>query len=677
MLREYQASLLDQVLTSWKTCNNVLLQAPTGSGKSEIACELIQSLPKDKIVRVIVHRKELVEQFSEFLYFHNIQHSFIASGYKQEESNVYVTMAQTLVRRPTMHVDLDIIDECHHASSKTYEHIFSNNHKILGLTATPRRLDGKPLKMFDSLILGPTIQDLIQSGYLAIPEVYVPPESAAIVNEIRDQVPTLMGDYQKNILESKLLSNDRIYGDVLDHYYKLNPNKSLIFCTSVRHVYETEQLFNDNNIPAKGIDGTLSREERKQILQEFKDGSIKVLISCDLIGEGLNVPDADCAILLRPTKSLTLYLQQIGRAMRVTDTKRTCKIVDHVNNVAYFGPPWIKRYWTLDGYNKKTRTDSISGVNLKLCLKCGNYINSNVLVCPHCGNIFKSKSKIWKTIETELQKITIESAQKLIEQTVQKIINRERYKMEVRDEAYYAQKFVEWKVTGESVADFTTRKLKEDAEKKEIWKNGTRDQLIDMYAKNKKIASPSAKADEVLAKRAEFLSRRTENPVYANGTLEDIIADLKKNKPQINNPEAYAQGILRKRLAPAFAQGTENQKKEATVLVNGVDTGVKAPATVTLPNSNTQDQYDELFAYAKSGKAKKSKNVNGKWVKDSEPSVFTDEEAHSYAQAIVKYKNKAVLESGSKEEIAVVARLMRVRSVDAWVDAVLAKQGQS
>src|SRR5579872_1322635 len=395
-LRPYQIQAISDICQNWHTHNRVLFQAPTGSGKTEIAKQIIINSGVKTLF--VVHRKELLEQNLKVF---------------ADAPNVDIAMVQTISRRKIDLHDykLVVIDEAHHASTKSYDACMNGN-KILGLTATPRRLDGKPLNdRFDVLVQGPTIQSLIEEGYLAIPEIFVPPATAKLVEDNREEWKVTAGDYNKHSINQFFEDNKKvIYGDVIEHYKQLCvDNPTIVFCPSVKSVYETVSLFKDNDISAYGIDGSLPLVERQEIVSGFRNGDFKCIMSCDLISEGFDMPDAYAAIMLRPTKSLTVYLQQAGRVLRMKDDKHKCIIIDHVNNTSHFGPPWIQRYWSLDGYTKRTRVDTLSGINLKLCLKCGNYVQNNCIVCPICGNPFKQKSKAFKVIYEDLQKITIES----------------------------------------------------------------------------------------------------------------------------------------------------------------------------------------------------------------------------------------------------------------------------
>ena len=326
-LRPYQLNDIQAICQNWHTHNRVLYQGATGSGKTEVAKQIIDNSGVKTLF--VVHRKELLEQTEAI---------FACSPH------VTTAMIQTLSRRKTdlSGYELIVIDEAHHATSQSYAHLYSSNAKILGLTATPRRLDGKALgDRFQALVQGPTIQELITDGYLAIPEIYVPPKTAQLVDQARDNWKVTAGDYNLKGINQFFDDNSKvIYGDVIEHYRQLAQDKpTIVFCPSVKSVYETVQLFHDNGILAEGIDGSLYLTDRQARLALFRAGHIKCLMSCDLISEGFDMPDAYAAIMLRPTKSLTIYLQQAGRVLRMKDDKHKCIIIDHVNNTSHFGHP--------------------------------------------------------------------------------------------------------------------------------------------------------------------------------------------------------------------------------------------------------------------------------------------------------------------------------------------------
>lgn len=639
ILRPYQISAVQDICTVWQQYDRVLYQGATGSGKTAIAKQIIEFANVPTLF--VVHRRELLEQ-----------NQIIFDG----NDNVTIAMVQTLHRRSTdlRQYQCIVIDECHHATSKMYESLFNTKAKLLGLTATPRRLDGKPLgDKFQFLILGPTIQQLIADGYLAIPKLAVPPKTAQLVDKHRGEWKITAGDYNSGAINQFFADNQKvIYGDVIEHYRQLAQDKpTIVFCPNIKSVYETAQLFKDNGIAAAGIDGSMLPHERSEICNNFRTHDIQCLMSCDLVSEGFDMPDAYAAIMLRPTKSLTTYLQQSGRVLRMKEDKHECIIIDHVNNSGYFGPPWLPRHWSLDGYKQRTKVDSLTGLNLKLCLKCGNYVLQACIVCSICGNPFKQKIKAFKTIYEDLKIVTIESAQQLIEQTIQKILNKEKYKMlKTYDDFVSFAREKGWA----NPEGWATKKLAEKQEDDAIFFNGTRDQLVVLYAKRKH-SNPGQRADEVLAERAKRAGERKSSKlvqVYESGTLDEIIDYVRREKPEINNPEAYARGVMKKRLAPVFESGTASQKQEAERL--------------STPARPLEDRYEKMLAFAKTGKL----TPQG----ESSPRVYTDEEADKFAKAVVRKDNKSLIDSGTRADLLNVAAQMHIPAErrEAWVNTVLA-----
>lgn len=670
--RAYQIEAIRQICAEWETHTNVCFQLPTGGGKTEVALDIIKSAQVQ--TWFIVHRKELTDQVSDILKENGIEHGIIAAGHKyQPWYKVYVCMKDTLNHLktwPERLPELAIMDEAHHCAAKSYDIIFDtlNKCKILGLTATPRRLDNKGLNnRFTAMVSGPSILELIEAGFLAVPEISVPQKTAELFDRHRKKFGTVGGDYNKKDVLNFFDNNEKvIYGDVLDQWNKIAPGmQTLFFCPSVAKAYELADLFSQNGIPSLAIDGDLNNAERKIRIAMFKNRDITCLMSCDLIGEGFNVPDCEAIGLLRPTKSLTVYLQQVGRGLRITEKKRTVQIIDYVDNFNHFGPPWIKRHWSLDGYGTRKIRDTLTGANLKLCLKCGNYIDSSSLICKHCGNVFKSKVKAFKVIYEDLQKVTIESAQKLIERAVQKIINKERYKMlKTLDDFIAHAKFHNYSDGDpERQKEWAQKAFLEKQENDKIWKTGDRDALIRMYSKRKDIEDPIAAADDTLKKRKEWQAKN-QNPVFANGTYEEILKAVQTDPKyaHIEKKEAFAKKIFNNRLAPVFAQGTEAQKAEAKELVSGAGTispsqpalaPAQAAAAVSVPEAE-KDQYTKMFEFAKSGKMNQG--------------VLSDADAEQFARNKVLKDNKSVVDSSTDDAtLRAVAIAAHVKSIDAWV----------
>ena len=256
-----------------------------------------------------------------------------------------------------------LVHNCHHCVGATYERVLAAYPQafVIGVTATPERLDGRGLgAYFSTLVLGPEIPELIDAGYLADYEYYGPPAIADL-----SSVPTVAGDYARDAL-SDVIDKPTITGSAVDHYRTRTPGRpSIWFCVSLTHAEHVAEEFREAGFPAASIDGTMSDTERRARLGGLADGSLQVLTSCDLIGEGVDVPAVSVIGHLRPTKSLAMKKQFDGRGLRLKPDGSNAVIFDHVGNSALHGTPRKVHAWSLDSRRRKVVTAAI-----KQCLGC-------------------------------------------------------------------------------------------------------------------------------------------------------------------------------------------------------------------------------------------------------------------------------------------------------------------
>lgn len=390
-LRNYQQIDVTAVRKAFKSHRNVLYQLPTGGGKTVVFAYITEGASKKgNRVLILVHRQELIRQTSAALQEIGVEHGIIAPGYTPSWDNVQIASVQTLVRRlGNIHPpDLIISDECHHAGAASWSKIFNHYQKakILGVTATPSRLDGKGLGrssggFFDSMVNGPTVSELIRQGYLAQPRVFAPPVGA--------DLSTLRKKYGEFIPAEAVAAMDKpvITGCAVEHYRKLAQGvPAIAFCASVAHAEHVAEQFRAAGYKAASIDGTLHDNDRRARIKALGNGGLHVLSSCDLISEGTDIPIVGAAILLRPTASMGLYLQQVGRALRMHNGKTHALILDHVGNVMRHGLPDEDREWSLDGERKgkREKADDEPGLKLKQCERC-YAMHLPAPVCPECG----------------------------------------------------------------------------------------------------------------------------------------------------------------------------------------------------------------------------------------------------------------------------------------------------
>ncbi len=359
---------------------------------------------------ILVHRQELLLQSSDALTSLNVEHSLIAPGHTPTMDSVQIASVQTLVRRleRTPAPDLIIIDEGHHVTAGSWRKIINyyDKAKILGVTATPLRLDGKglgkPPGYYDVMVQGPTVKELIEQGYLSQPIVYAPPSDIDLTG-----IRTKYGDYEKNELTNRI-DKPKITGDVVEHYLKLCPGvPAIVFAASVKHAMHIADCFNAAGIPAMCIDGKMDSNIRKSAIAALGNGGLLVLVSCDIVSEGTDIPVVTAAILLRPTQSLGLYLQQCGRCLRPFPGKTHSIILDHVGNCFRHGMPDDDRDWVLDTDMMKSRAGKRTDtVNYVQCEYCYVIYSMYLDVCPECGKARNQDGRKIQEVAGELKKIT-------------------------------------------------------------------------------------------------------------------------------------------------------------------------------------------------------------------------------------------------------------------------------
>jgi len=390
-LRPYQQQLITDIRLQYQLGHkSVLAVLPTGGGKTVCFSYIAeQAAIKGNRVCILVHRAELLDQASRSLTAMGVRHGRIAAGKSMDLSHaVQVASVQTLARRlhllPREFFQLLVVDEAHHTTAGTWAKVIEHFHaaKLLGVTATPIRSDGRGLgQHYQAMVQGPTAQQLTEQGFLATAKVLAPPGFDSTGLRKR------MGDFDAKEAEQRV---GTIMGDCLGHYRKHLPGQTAIaFCCSVAHAEAVATLFQSAGIAAASIDGSMDTTQRQQLLSNLGTGSLKVLTSCALIGEGVDVPSVGGCILLRPTASVALHLQMIGRCLRPQPGKRAV-VLDHVGNTLRLGHHLEERDWTLDGAAKRDREAAPS---VKVCPSCFATSISTAQVCRECGHVFAPQER--------------------------------------------------------------------------------------------------------------------------------------------------------------------------------------------------------------------------------------------------------------------------------------------
>jgi len=352
ILRDYQDGAISALSRGYELYRSQLLALPTGGGKTVIFAEITRRcVARGKTVLIIVHRRELVSQCSAALHDLGVSHGLIQAGRTPNlRESVQIASVQTLARRchTIAAPDLVVFDEAHHCAagtwSKVYHSFADRGSRVLGVTATPMRLDGAGLgRFFSNMVVGPTTAELIRDGFLSQIRLYQPP--GLDVTGIRRRA----GDYAADDVAVEM-TKQKIYGNAADHYLsRVYPGSAIAFCVTVAHAEMFAADLRGRGVRAVSIDGSMRSEERADCISGLGDGRYDVLTSCEIVSEGTDIPSVTAAILLRPTASLGLYLQQVGRSLRVSPGKTAAIIMDHVGNSTRHGWPDDERDWTLDG----------------------------------------------------------------------------------------------------------------------------------------------------------------------------------------------------------------------------------------------------------------------------------------------------------------------------------------
>jgi DNA repair protein RadD len=384
-----------------------VLVLATGGGKTVMFVYITKgAAAKGLRVLILTHRSEIMHQICATLKAWEVPHCTLTAGRTIPSGyQVMVASVQTLGRRleGSPRPDFIIVDEFHHVAATSWFKVLAEypNARLLGVTATPERLDGKGLGDFaHKMVLGPKVQWLIDQGFLSRPRYF-----AAIRSVDVSAIRKTLGDFNKKEV-SELMDRPSITGDAVDHYRRLAAGRTAIaFCTSIAHAQHVSDQFRGAGVSAEVIDGTMGEEQRQGILGRLRDGATKILVSVDLVSEGFDLPAVGAVILLRPTASLALHLQTIGRGLRPKPDGSDVVVLDHVGNCTRHGLAEEDREWSLEGHAaKKRKAEAI--LETKQCPKC--YCIFSGLKCPECGHVRESKAREIEQRDGELKEVTAE-----------------------------------------------------------------------------------------------------------------------------------------------------------------------------------------------------------------------------------------------------------------------------
>lgn len=384
ILRDYQEqAVIDIRSLIARGSKSPLYVLPTGGGKSAIICKIIQAaVDRGSEVFFIAPRRQLVYQISEDLHTMSVRHGVMMSGINYSFTpQVMVSSLDTLFSRLASvfkKPKLIIIDESHTVLGKKIKAILDKypGVMVIGFTATPARSDGRGLgELYDDIIIGPSMKELIERGYLVPCRYFTTPGKIDL-----EGIQITAGDYNQKQLD-KRMNTDVLIGDIIDNWKRLaSDRRTVVFAVKRTHAMSIQERFNEAGVVCDYIDGNTPNDERKKILKRIESGESQVLSSVDVLSYGWNSPAVSCGIVARPTKSIARYLQMIGRIVRSYPGKEYAIVLDHANVVSELGFVDDDQPWTLDS---KVKIQELKESNNP------EKAEPDSMVCPHCKRVQK------------------------------------------------------------------------------------------------------------------------------------------------------------------------------------------------------------------------------------------------------------------------------------------------
>lgn len=398
-LRSYQQETIDKVYQSMRSGHRrIVVQQPPRTGKTVIMAEIARkTTAKGNRVMFIIHRKEVLEQAIETFKLQGVDMNLTTMG-----------MVQTLTRRVNQldKPQLILVDEAHHALAKSYLNILDAfpNAYVLYFTATPIRTGHDQLdQIADDIVTGKSIEWLTKHHFLAPFHYY------GLGDIDRSKLRKSNGDYSSESMDQAI--SHEIYGHIVEQYQRLAKGKqAVVYCHSIESAKKITQQFEQAGITAAEVDGNTEVALRDELVQQFRDQKLTILVNVNLFTEGVDLPNVDCVIMARPTSSLALYLQFSMRCLNPREGK-TAIIIDHVDNFLTFGLPNNDRNWSeaiVTKDKRKAKSSTENGPAIAQCNYCfGTFYRDQIVddCCPLCGHELKKETKDYKIVNVDLQEI--------------------------------------------------------------------------------------------------------------------------------------------------------------------------------------------------------------------------------------------------------------------------------
>ena len=401
-LRDYQKELITDIIESMKRGNRkIMVQSPPRSGKTVVMAYIAKNATdKNKQVLFFSHRKEINEQVLETFSRGDVNLNNVTIG-------TVGSLVKKLDKLPKF--DLILVDEAHHIKAKQYQTILNyfKDATQLFFTGTPVRLDGSGFHdLAEDLVEGKSVQWLIENGNISDFSYY----SIDLLD--LGKLKTRSGEYTNQSIDNAFESSKSTYGDYIDHYKRLAEGKqAIVYVHSVEYAKLVAERFNENGYSAAIVSGKTPKKERAEAMERFRNGELMIMVNVNLFTEGIDLPGVDVCIMLRPTKSLSLYLQFAMRALNPREGKKAI-LIDHVGNHNIHGLPNADREWTLSGV--KTNKNN-SEKSTTTCEECFATFWRDQLIdgkCPCCGAVIVKKKEMREVekenVDIELQEINQE-----------------------------------------------------------------------------------------------------------------------------------------------------------------------------------------------------------------------------------------------------------------------------
>lgn len=411
-LRPYQTRAVERLTDGFRSgTRRQLLVAPTGAGKTVLAADMLRRAAEHGTPSVfLAPRRELIQQASEKLDAFGVRHGILMAGHREQRGRaVQVCSVETLRRRPWRPAaKLVMVDEAHQRSFQWLMEELDSPW-VVGLTATPWRLNGAGLEEdFDDLVLAATPRQLVGEGFLLEPRTFAP--STPDTTQLR----VTGGDFNAKDVDA-LMNRAELVGDTVEHWKTLAEGRPTVaFATSVAHSQAIRDAFVEAGVQAEHIDGTTHYRERARVLKGLERGEVQVVCNCELVTYGWDCPPAACAIVARPTASLVLWIQMAGRILRPHPGKLQPIIIDHAGNALDHGLVMEDRDYLLDRPSEKRRKGKARrAAPLRTCEHCYAVLPISATTCTACGKALKSKPRAVRQEDGTLQEVDEFSAKRL------------------------------------------------------------------------------------------------------------------------------------------------------------------------------------------------------------------------------------------------------------------------